>query len=92
MRSTAWTIQLVPAPGLPNEYEGTGERVDPNALGGIVNLKVGAVLSKGRMKAWLGPGIVICEGPFTPGRPVTGTCKVSLGEGAPGTFRAERSK
>jgi hypothetical protein len=90
MRSNEWTVTLEPAIGLPNEYAGMARRDTPDARGTDVELKLGAVLTRGRLKAWLGPGIVVCEAPFSRTSAMTGTCRVAIGEGEPGPFRAAR--
>jgi hypothetical protein len=90
IRTNEWTVDLRRAEGAANEYEGDGRRDVVNAMGTPVLLKIGAVLAKGRLKVWLGPGIVVCEAPFSAAKPMSGECRVVLGEGDPGPFRARR--
>lgn len=89
-RTNEWTVTLAPATGMAGEYAGEGVRDTPGDAGVPVQLKVGALLSNGRLKLWLGPGVVVCDAPFSARRPMTGRCRVALGEGDPGPFRAER--
>jgi hypothetical protein len=89
-RTNEWTVVLAPAAGLPNEYAGEGVRDTPGDAGVPVRLKVGALLAKGRLKLWLGPGVVVCDAPYSARRTMTGQCRVALGEGDPGPFRANR--
>jgi hypothetical protein len=89
-RTNEWTVTLAPAKGMPGEYAGEGVRDTPGNAGVPVQLKVGALLSKGRLTFWLGPGVVVCDAPFSARRPMTGRCRVALGDGDPGPFRAER--
>jgi hypothetical protein len=89
-RTNEWTVSLEPTSGLPNEYAGEGVRDTPNELGVRPRLNVGALLANGRLTLWIGPGVIVCDARFSATRPMTGQCKVALGEGAPGAFRAVR--
>jgi len=90
VRTNAWSTTLARAEGLPGEYEGDGLRDTSNAAGAPVRLKIGALLANGRLKVWLGPGIIVCDAPFKAAGTMTGQCRVVLGTGEAGPFRARR--
>lgn len=90
MRTNEWTVRLKPRSGLPGEYEGTAQRDEKDEKGNVVTMELGAALEKGKIRAWLGPGFVVCEAPFSTTKPMEGECKVVIGSGSTGPFRAER--
>lgn len=92
MRTNQWTVQLTPRDGLPGEYKGTARRDEKGEKGKVVIMELGAALTKGKLKAWLGPGFVVCEAPFSVKAPMKGKCKVGIGSGSPGPFRASRQQ
>ena len=90
IRTNAWATTLARAEGLPDEYEGDAVRDTSNAAGAAVRLKIGALLVNGRLKVWLGPGIIVCEAPFKTSGTMRGQCRVALGTGETGAFSARR--
>lgn len=69
-------------------FKGTAQRAEKDEKGGLVSMELGAALTKGRMKAWLGPGFVVCEAAFKTVGAMDGNCKGM--DGSEGPFRAER--
>jgi hypothetical protein len=47
-----------------NQYIGTAKRGEKDQKGGEVTMGLGAALTKGKSKAWLGAALIVCEGPF----------------------------
>ena len=88
MRTNTWTVQLAPRSGLPGEYKGLAQRANKNERGQVVTMELGAALAKGKLKAWLGPGFVVCEAMFKATESMEGECKGM--DGNTGPFRAER--
>lgn len=89
MGRTTWTVRLVPRPRLAGEYSGTGTRETLDEEGKVVTMGIGAALEKGSLRAWLGPGFIVCTGLFRPAGPIEGDCTEMDGDAA-GQFNAER--
>jgi hypothetical protein len=89
MGTYTWTVRLAPRPGLAGEFSGTGTRETRNDKNEVVEMGVGAALEKDTLKAWLGPGFIVCQGAFHATQTIEGECKAMNGSPA-GPFKAER--
>jgi len=88
MRTQTWTVQLAPRSGLPDEYKGLARREERDEKGEVVTMELGAALDGGKLKAWLGPGFVVCEAAFRAAPSLQGECNAM--DGNTGPFRADR--
>jgi hypothetical protein len=89
MGKTTWIVCLAPREGLPGEYLGKGEREARDEAGQIVTMEIGAVQERDAFRAWLGPGVIKCTGPFDPKKDIQGDCIEMNGDSA-GKFHAKR--
>jgi hypothetical protein len=89
MGSMTWTVCLAPRDRLPGEYLGTAQRETRDEAGRLVTMDIGAVREKDVFRAWLGPGVIKCKGPFHPDKDIQGDCTEIDGDPA-GKFHAQR--
>jgi hypothetical protein len=89
MGKTTWTVCLAPREGLPGEYLGRGQRETPDETGKVVTMDIGAAREKDTFRAWLGPGVIKCTGPFDAEKDIQGDCIEMDGDSA-GKFHAQR--